>query len=274
MSNLEKLQKTLLSILTDIDSICRENGLEYFLYAGTLIGSVRHHGHIPWDDDIDIAMSRNHYNKLKEIMVSQYSEKYFVQDFSTEKDYHLTYPKIRLNNTVYEEKKIKNLNIHKGIFVDIFILDGIEKNSGIKYKITNKIMHFIKTAIVYKSIYNNSDVLDYKTRAKVFILSIIPIKFLKKMYLEIATLDTSKECKYFVLFGSDISFDKQTYEIADFSPPKKLLFENLEVSVPAKYDKILRNIYGDYMQIPREEDRINHSPEHILYSDEKGEIDV
>ena len=123
--SIKDVQIVCLEILKEIDRICKQNGILYWMEGGSMLGAVRHHGFIPWDDDLDIAMFRDDYNRFLEIASKELKENYFLQTHQTDPEYPLFYAKVRKNNTFIDERSYQDLNIHKGIFVDIFPVDGL-----------------------------------------------------------------------------------------------------------------------------------------------------
>lgn len=127
MKNIEKLHKVLFEMLNDFDIFCRENNIEYSLAYGTLLGAVRHKGFIPWDDDLDVMMTRENYKKFLSLFSN--NEKYTLQ--KEQVDYPLYFSKLRKNKTAFIENikyRKPYRNIHQGIFIDIFPADKVSKN--------------------------------------------------------------------------------------------------------------------------------------------------
>ena len=122
---LRELQLVELEILLEVDRVCRENGIEYFLDGGTALGAVRHGGFIPWDDDIDIGMTRENYEKFLEIAPEKLKNDYFLQTRKTDKKAPYMYAKVRKNGTVFMEWNKRNLDMHHGIYIDIFPYDNV-----------------------------------------------------------------------------------------------------------------------------------------------------
>lgn len=127
MKNLDSLHTVLHEILDDFDSFCRSNDIQYSLAYGTVLGAVRHKGFIPWDDDLDVMMTRENYNKF--LTLFKNNEKYTLQ--AEQKDYPLYFSKLRKNGTTFIENikyRKKWRNIHQGVYIDIFPLDKVSTN--------------------------------------------------------------------------------------------------------------------------------------------------
>ena len=120
---LKKLQNVILNIACDVDKFCVENHISYCLMGGSALGAKRHGGFIPWDDDLDIYMTPDAYERFRQCFKEKGDhEKYYVQELGASKGKVIT-AKVRLNNSYFEEEIIKNWHIHHGIYIDIFILD-------------------------------------------------------------------------------------------------------------------------------------------------------
>lgn len=124
--DIKDVQRLELEILLEFDRICKKHGMKYQLYAGTLIGAIRHEGFIPWDDDIDVCMLRSEYDKFLSWVEIELNNKYFFQTYKTDLNYINKFAKIRRNGTLFVEKSVKDLEIHHGVYIDIFALDNIE----------------------------------------------------------------------------------------------------------------------------------------------------
>lgn len=113
--------------------ICEKHDITYFLAYGTLLGAVRHKGFIPWDDDVDIAMPRDDYNRFKKVCKTELDEQYILQNHETEPSYWqgISQIKVRKDGTLFEEPWVANLDVHKGVFVDIFVLYYAAKQNSI-----------------------------------------------------------------------------------------------------------------------------------------------
>lgn len=121
--NLE-LHQVLLAAMKDIDRICREHGLKYYLHAGTLLGAFNHKGFIPWDDDVDISLMREDYEKLCEILQKDHSDRYFLQNYETDPNYHNNRAVIRVLGTKVMHHHEDDPAARNEIAVDLVPLDA------------------------------------------------------------------------------------------------------------------------------------------------------
>lgn len=132
MEQVKQLQRVLLMVLEDIDALCRKHNLTYILIGGSAIGCVRHKGFIPWDDDIDIAMTRADYEKFRVLVAEEYGEKYAVTDAIRMNNFGKNIPKLRLMGTVYKTL-LEVEPLDREINADIFIIENVENFSPLKY---------------------------------------------------------------------------------------------------------------------------------------------
>ena len=126
---LSEYHKYLLKLLSEVDRICRKNNIQYFLMYGTLIGAVRHHGFVPWDDDADIAMKRSDFIKFSECCKKELGEEFDLVTYNDDENYNYTFPKLRLKNTTYIiRSEISRHGRNAGFFIDIMIMDYVPEN--------------------------------------------------------------------------------------------------------------------------------------------------
>lgn len=246
-----------LEILKDVHDICIVNGLKYFLVGGTLLGAVRHKGFIPWDDDIDIGMLREDYNKFIDIMNKNNDDKYFVQNFNTEPNYMRYITKIRINGTKIIENEVEGLEINHGIFIDIFPLDKVDISKPRKIdnrvRLVNMIMR-LKRIKVGKT-EGQSAIRTYRNQAINIFLRLVPNKFFSSAIDFIYGYENTDSLKHVTNFGSQYGWRKQTFPIDTYGMGTTLEFEKHYFIVPDKWEAILKSLYGDYMELPPEEKR-------------------
>lgn len=143
---LRKLQLTELELLVEFDRICRKNNIVYILGYGTMLGAVRHKGFIPWDDDVDVFLMRDEYERFCDACEKDLDkEKFFLQNWETDKNFNSGYAKLRRNNTHYVRVGQEKMKYHNGIYIDIMVFDKIIDNE----KERNK---FKRRCIIYRKL--------------------------------------------------------------------------------------------------------------------------
>lgn len=263
MNELQQKERDLLKQYIDF---CDKHNLKYFLMAGTLLGAIRHKGFIPWDDDIDVAMPREDYDKFCELAAKEFTGDTFFQSYKTDKNFPYVFSKLRDSNTTFIEKVYKHVDMNHGVYLDIFPLDGISKHNANKYWLHIKI--YLQALIWFLGW---PVVLFRKPRLKFFLtdilIDIIVLPFFlfrinnwsKKAYEKILKSIPFKKAKLVAnIQCGDYRNKKNIY-------PKELLdevidwpFEDLICKVPKEYDKFLTLSYGDYMKLPPKSKQIGH----------------
>ena len=174
---LHGLQRVELEILLEIDRVCREHGIKYFLDSGTMLGAARHGGFIPWDDDIDISMLRDDYDRFLEVAQDSLGEKYFVQTRKTDPKATNSFAKVRKNGTTCIEYSAKLDGSHTGIWVDIFPFDTVlnteenKKRKKKQWRLAHKMLNLRMTS---DSVNWNTSILK-KTVRKVVRLPLLAV---------------------------------------------------------------------------------------------------
>lgn len=266
---LKLLKELELMILKDYIAICEENNLEYYMYGGSLLGAIRHQGFIPWDDDIDIIMPPEDYNRFIEIMEKS-DDKYSILTMDNQDDFYLLFTKMMLNGTKFEEWWHEQVDFESGICIDIFPFNNVPENK-IKRFFLLKRGRLIRTLLISNVLDLNKSTKLRKTIGKCLRLILgffrISTRNLKDKVKALLNKYNDKDCK----LVCDISGlnRPEVYYKDDFFPPIKAKFEDIEVNIPNNYDRILTTIYGDYMQLPPEEDRYNHAPEKLDFGSYK-----
>lgn len=253
-------------ILKEVDKICVNNGINYFVGGGTAIGQRRHGGFIPWDDDIDINMSRSDYNKFLSIASSELPSFLFLQNHNTDSDFSKLYSKIRLKNTKFVEYQYRNSKMEQGIYIDVFPMDISLNDDQYLRKMDKRIG-------LYYSLYDyrinpssNQPMVNLKDRLRNvikhiihFLLCVFPKKFYSNSYYSFLLknkVDSDYLADYATVGGKSFVVDSKLV-----FPVKRGTFDMIEVNIPNDIDAFLRLRYGDsYMTLPPIEQRINHSP--------------
>ena len=259
---IKHLQEVELMILKDVVNLLDKHDLKYYMYGGSLLGTIRHKGFIPWDDDIDIIMFREDFDKALDILHNELPDKYDLIQMDYIEDCCDYFAKISLKNTTFGRWYTDYVDYDLGINIDIFSLDNIPNNDFLG-KLHNKGYVFC-----YQFVINSCIRMDMYTKLSTTLhhavydfLNFIPInrKTWKKLLTKEITFFNNKKTERvtdcFNLGGY------MPYQRDDFEPAIKAQFEDFEVNIPKNYDKLLTQIYGDYMKIPPEEDRYNAAPE-------------
>ena len=247
--HLEELKTIQLDLLQKTADFCENNGLRYFLCGGTLIGAIRHKGYIPWDDDIDIAMPRPDYDRFVKIF-NKPENYYQVANLDVSPNYTNAFAKVYDNRTVLKELYYSG---ETGVNIDVFPTDGVKEVSQIrKIMLLHKLLN-TKEANYYK-----------RSLSKMLINTFGKLLLLPFSARRIARWIDNEARKY--SFGSlptagVISNPIGLGEMVDksvFDSDIYQEFEGRKYRIPVGYDTWLRSIYGDYMQLPPEEDRVTH----------------
>jgi lipopolysaccharide cholinephosphotransferase len=255
-NTLIKLRSVMLELLDEFVRICDENNLVYFLTAGTLLGAVRHKGFIPWDDDMDIAMPRNDYEKFLDICdMDDASNYYALSNRSPNNAVHHNkqFAKFCKKGTVYVESNV-DPNRYSGIFIDIFPYDKC-------------ILFFaplqtllVKTALKLYLIKTHLYIPPKKIKlfiGKIFCL-FLREQFLDMMLSKLYLLCNKLNTKHISFFSGRYGYKKETHQYDEIFPLAKIQFEGKHYCAPNNWDLFLKKLYGNYMELPPVEERISH----------------
>lgn len=247
------VQTRILEIMKYIDFLCRQNNIIYYIMGGTALGAIRHRGFIPWDDDLDIFMTPDQYEKFKKIFNEQKSEKFVLQEWKTVPDY-LEYAKIRMNGTTFIEEHFKDRkDMHHGIYVDIMILHKISENP-----IAQMLVYFESKFVTLYGLSQRK--WKPKTKVQAIILSLLKYLPCKKIatlcYEHIYYYDkkNSKDFKY-CYWITPAKFKNGLFDKDFFSETVDIPFEDTVLLGSKKIKDYLTYRYGNYMELPSEEQR-------------------
>ncbi len=243
----ETLQEILYKTLQDFDAICVQNSVKYFLAYGTLLGAVRHKNFIPWDDDVDVFITRKEYEKLKSCF--DY-DRYELLDCDIDKNYPYLFPKIRVKGTELIEKNISDLEYNIGIYIDLFVLDDVPNGfvDFFKRKKYNLLYKLYRLRVL------NLKEINYLLRplAKV-IKRIVTINSIVKKCNKVYC----KQRKSNLVRDALMIKSKEYFEKRDFFDTVSSQFRESVFPINASYDKLLKQLYGNYMELPPLEQRVS-----------------
>lgn len=263
---IDELHNILLEILDDFAQICGANNLTWFLTGGTLLGAVRHKGFIPWDDDVDVSMPRNDFEKLLNIFDNSSTSKYYIissRSQSMSRDFYTKgYAKFCKNRTIFIEKATINQNEHTGFFIDVFPVDNCVR---FFLPFQERLAKFCRTLYQFKT-YAYTPNNWIKTSICHIISCFLPSRFILILISKIYTFFNKFNTKYATIFPGRYGHKRETHKKTIIFPLSTISFEGKEYPIPRNPDIFLTTVYGNYMEIPALEKRKIHSS--IL---EKGE---
>ena len=254
--NLDELKKIQVEILDVVDDFCKKNKIKYWLDCGTLLGAVRHSGYIPWDDDIDIGMLRDDYNKFMNLF-NQKNSRYKLLCNELDKDFLYPIGKVVDTNTIlYEPDKKTGLKLN--VNIDVFVYDNApddDKECTKMFKRRDKYGK-LRFSMIYPDKYDHT---SFKKRFTRFFLRVY-FSFLPKNYYTKKIINNSKKNvdKTTSKVGNFTSVAKACFDKNIFKKFINLEFEKKKYPVPIGYNEYLTNFYGDYMTLPPVEKRVGH----------------
>lgn len=256
---LRKVQLTQLEIALEIKRVCEENDIHYFISDGTFLGAVRHKGFIPWDDDMDMGMLREDYEKFLKIAPEKLKPEYCLQTWYTDCNYALPFGKVMKRNTVYLEGKKSRRLKENGFYVDIFPYDNAPQTAEERQKLAQGLQSYYRTKLMksgYTPWIENGVYLKKKR--------------LGYLFYQIKSLFFSQQglAERFDRLVSDVPKSETVYEQYPGAAPiyfqrewleelAQYSFEGVQFPGPKDYDSYLTAMYGDYMELPPEDQREN-----------------
>lgn len=269
-NDIKEIQKVILEIIEDLNKIFKENNIRYYLGGGSALGSIRHQGFIPWDEDMDINMPRKDCEKLVELFKNnkEINEKYYLCENSYDNEFDVNYLRIKLKGTSFKEYLYKDYS-KDGIFIDIFPVENMFNNVILRKlhgllvtmnlfvcstvrisKKKEKYLNFIGNPQYTKTI---------KTKAFIGkLFSFFSLNRWLRISKKLMSLCKNENSKYISVPTGKRHFFGEMYEREDIFPVKYKKFENIELPVANKNEKYMEKMFGDYMKIPKPEDREKH----------------
>lgn len=266
---LKKIQSLELEALRTIISVCEKCNIEYFLIAGSVLGAIRHDGFIPWDDDIDIGMTRDNYRRFLKEAPALLPEKYYLQTPYNDKNNPYFYSKLRINGTKVVEYCNRKIDMHHGVYVDIFPLDEVPDDEQLNKAQHEKVQKLIRLFslrqvpdISDKPITIPDKLKGIFRRLLYYVARIIPYGYLIDKLEKEFTKYNGTEQKNFAC----LNYPKRETNYVlktDLYPLTNHIFDGLMVKIPYNYDTYLKTHYKDYMKLPPEDQRFGHKPYYV-----------
>ena len=253
---LRKYQLTLVDILDEFVKICNKHDLTYFLLAGSCLGAIRHKGFIPWDDDIDVGMPREDYEKFIKIAIEELDDKYFLDHYETNKYMHLGFMKLKMNNTTAKSGYSDARRDHDGFSIDIFPIDYNQNKDSIRVYIVAHLSRTILEVIKVRNHAMGFSCLRHKIISLPFFL--LTNHRIQRIANWLYKIDNKKKHINCAIYSNIYHYKKDIYPYDVVFPATKVTFEGKEYNVYHNPDKYLTQLYGDYMKIPPKEKRVSH----------------
>lgn len=260
---LHKLQEIEVETLKVFIEVCNKLNLEYFVYGGTLLGVEKYKGIIPWDDDIDVALPRESYEKFSKYAAQVLPDEYFIQSPYNCPNCPYPYIKLRRKGTKFVEYVNRNLNIESGIYIDIYPVDRIPDDEELRRKQFKKARKWILIYVIRQSrLFDKKEpgikgfVRTLGKRILTCLLKILPAQFCLKKIDYYMTLYNNTENKRYAALNSP-NYDNIYLHLF---PLQKGMFNGIEVNIPGDHTTHLKMRYGDYSGLPPEEKRCGHVP--------------
>jgi lipopolysaccharide cholinephosphotransferase len=254
--DLRKLQMIQLEMLIEVDRICRKCNIKYNIIAGTLLGSVRHKGYIPWDDDADVAFLRPEYEKFREACKTELdTSRFYFQDHRNTEGYRWGYGKLRRKGTEFVREGQEHMPYPSGVFIDLFPLDNVPDNRFIRW------FHNIHCNIIRKFLWSEvGKVADANPVIRVLyrLMALVPSSIIFSHFQRFTDKWNNKntEMVRILTFPTPNKFHgyyRRWYEESDDYTFEGHIFKGIK-----RFDEYLTFKYGDYMKLPPEDQRKTH----------------
>lgn len=252
---LKKIWAIELDLFSEFSRVCRKHNIEFHVCFGTLLGAVRHHGFIPWDDDFDVWMTRENFKRLLAVS-KEFKHPYFLQTPLSDRRYFVGLSRFRNSETTGAVSGTDTPDYNNGIYMDVYILDGMTDS-----RIKRIWQHLLKRVVVkFLTLYFQKGPRK-RTMKEILFYLLKPVSRLlsyevwNRLYDQIMSMYNQKTDKFTFLMNGGWNGKWWTVTKAELSATTYLKYEDTEVPVPQAYHEILTRIYGDYMKFPDPEVR-------------------
>lgn len=273
---LEKLHKVHVEMLRDFQKVCEKYNLKYFAVYGTAIGAVRHQGFIPWDDDIDVGMMREDFERFIELAEKEMGNKYQIMSPRKNKESSGSVVKLQRKGTKFISNLTKDFGYEQCIFMDIFPFDYAPTHKLRKRQLhittfLDRLIYLCGTAyplIPIKGI--KGEVAAAICWLAHYILKIFHVspRFIYRCFEKQSVKYNRTKGEFVTCFGQPTALRKM-FRREDMFPLKEVPFEDAAIHILNNNDEALRKVYGDYMKVPPVDKRINHCPDILQFEGEE-----
>lgn len=266
---LKRYQNVLLMMLKDIDKVCQENNISYTLGGGSCLGAVRHNGFIPWDDDIDINMTREDYKRFKNVFPI-IGDKYYLQDCWSDKNCDVDVARVRLKGTVARVHGDSSEG-ESGVFIDVFLLENVPNSIILRFfhGFGSLVLGFVSSCCRFdekKDAYlkmaegDEAATKSFKTKIRIGkVFSFRTANAWTRSWDKWNGRCNNENSKYMTFPAGRNHYFGEMHPRGVFLPPKEATFEGISVPIVCDYDTYFSSLYGsDYMSLPPEDKRETH----------------
>lgn len=253
---LRKLQLTELELLEEVDRICKKCNIHYNIIAGTLLGAVRHGGFIPWDDDADVALLRPEYEKFRKACETELdTTRFYFQDHRNTPGYRWGYGKLRRKDTLFLREHQEHMPYEQGVFIDVFPLDFVPKNYGLRR------LHNFKCFVYRKFFWSEVGRVADKSpfmRGVYSLMSKVPEQALKESFNRFVERTNRKKTGWVRILTFPTPNKAYGYQTKWYQHSAPIEFEGVTFQGIRDYDAYLSFKFGNYMELPPENQRKVH----------------
>lgn len=252
-AELQRIKEIELEILDEFLRICSAYQIDYFLSGGTCLGAIRHQGFIPWDDDIDISMSRKNYERFAAVAQTELDDRYVFQSCETEPNCGLVFGKIRKKGTVYSEAYSHHIDMSQGVWIDIFPYDNLPNDIEEQQRLYRKVQ-LLKNLYIVKCGYKlpegkGAAAVPAYYAAKA-LCAFLPQSWLIDKLQHAMRQHEGDECPFVFPYGGAYAPEKERMPASMLAEYAEVSFEGRTCKTLKDYDRYLASLYGDYMTLP------------------------
>ncbi len=244
------VERDLLKVFLEV---CRKHGIHVQVFAGTLLGAVRHGGFIPWDDDVDVCMDRANFDKLLNLPAGTFPPPYFLQTFYNDQKFYNPFARLRNSDTTGMVRWQASPDYNNGIYIDLHVMDGMA--DGLLLKLQERYLHWALRLVEVKLEGARGRGKSFIGRCGRFMCRFLSLNFCIGLHQFLLRLFSSSSNRLSMLTHPKYFVEKYWLYKSELADSIELEFDGLSVPASRAYDKVLTRIYGDYMTPPSSAER-------------------